>query len=283
MKKRLQSLLLVLLLLAAALLMAACKSADEIEDARASQQAKTTQEIVIKQEVQREKHVLTVTGTGSIDVDPDIATVQLSVVVQAATAEEAQLSNSALMADVLRAVKAKGIRESDIKTQEITVIPLQDAKNQQEITGYNATNTISLRIRDVKRTSEVIDAAVQAGANVVLPLEFYLLDETQHYQDALAAAVQNAYTKAEIAAEAGNFRIVGALTVHEDMEAAANTPDVLLYEGIVPTVRQEADEGEEPEAVTVTPLQAGQLTVNAQVTVEFEYTWLPAQSPAPEE
>lgn len=255
--------------------LASCKTPEEISYQQSLQNPKTTQEIVIKQELEAEERVLSTTGAGKVDVDPDIATVRLSVHVQAATAEEAQQHNSELMKAVLTQIKSNGIADADIKTQAITVLPVQEnVKGATEITGYSATNTVSLKIRNVKKTNEVIDAAVKAGANVVLPLEFYLIDETKAYQQALALAVEDAYTKANIMAKAAGFELNGPKIVHENYDVAQNAPDVLLYEGVVPG--QPLEEGDNSPAV---PMQAGQLTVNAQVTIDFHIKWPPSATP----
>ncbi|MDR1619541.1 MAG: SIMPL domain-containing protein, partial [Clostridiales bacterium] len=183
--------LLLLALCGAALLALGCKTPDEIEEDVRS--GITTQEIVIKQELEREKRTLTVTGVGTMEIEPDVALVELSVSVQGATAEEAQALNGEVMSAVLLAIKENGILDENIKTRMVAVLPVRGVdKDAGDIVGYTAANTISITIIHVKRTGEIVSAAMQAGANELVSIEFHLQDETEAYREALAKAVEDA-------------------------------------------------------------------------------------------
>ena len=247
-----------------------CKSPEEINQA-VQQQDKDPQQIIIQQPVQPEERLLSVTGKGKVDAQPDIATIQLSVYVQAKTAEEAQTQNSVLMDAVITAVKGLGVAEKDIQTQEITVYPITDnPKNTQEITGYSATNSITVKLHDVKKTGELVTAATQAGANEVTSIHFELLDETAAYQQALADAVADANAKAAIMAEAAGADLDGPMIIQEGASYTTNMSEQLQY----------AATPAKTDTNVATPVQAGQLTVNAEVTVQFKLKW-PAATPAP--
>ncbi len=247
-----------------------CKSPEEINQA-VQQQNKEPQQIIIQQPVQPEERLLSVTGKGRVDVQPDVATIQLSVYVRAATAEEAQAQNNVLMDAVITAVKGLGVAEKDIQTQEITVYPIMDnPKNTQEITGYSATNGIIVKLRDVKKTGELVTAATQAGANEVTSINFELLDETVAYQQALADAVADANVKAAIMAEAAGAGLDGPMTIQEGASYTTDMSEQLQYAAM--PAKTDTD--------VATPVQAGQLTVSAEVTVQFKLKW-PAATPAP--
>ncbi len=262
MKKAIACALLCVLVVAAV----SCKSPEEINQT-VQQQDKEPQQIIIQQPVQPEERLLSVTGKGKVDVQPDIATIRLSVYVQAKTAEEAQTQNSVLMDAVITAVKGLAVAEKDIQTQEITVYPIMDnPKNTQEITGYSATNSITVKLRDVKKTGELVAAATQAGANEVTSINFELLDETAAYQQALADAVADANAKAAIMAEAAGADLDGPMTIQEGASYTTDMDEILM------PAKTDGD--------VTTPVQAGQLTVNAEVTVQFKLKW-PAATPAP--
>lgn len=247
-----------------------CKSPEEINQA-VQQQNKDPQQIIIQQPVQPEERLLSVTGKGKVDAQPDIATIQLSVYVQAATPEEAQTQNSILMDAVITAVKGLGVAEKDIQTQEITVYPIMDnPKNTQEITGYSATNSITVKLQDVKKTGELVTLATQAGANEVTSINFALLDETAAYQQALADAVADANAKASIMAQAAGAQLDGPMVIQEGTSYTTNMNEQLQYAAM--PAKTDTD--------VTTPVQAGQLTVNAEVTVQFKLKW-PAATPAP--
>lgn len=263
------------------MLLMGCKTQEDID--RQMQQAiqnaskSSSQEIVIKQELAREERLLNVTGTGKVDAEPDLASVMLSVYVVAETAEEAQASNSALMAEVLAAIKAMGITDQNIKTQEISVFPLHDnTKAVTEVTGYSATNTITVKLHNVKRTGDLVTAAMQAGASEVLQIEFQLLDETAAYQQALSEAVEDANNKAAIMAEKAGVELRGPMLIVEDIEVMQNMADVLLYESAITNAQTQGD-----GTVTSTPVQAGQITVTAQVRIDYSLLWPATPTPSP--
>ncbi len=247
-----------------------CKSPEEINQA-VQQQNKDPQQIIIQQPVQPEERLLSVKGKGKVDAQPDIATVQLSVYVQAATSEEVQTQNSVLMEAVITAIKGFGVAEKDIQTQEITVYPIMDnPKNTQEITGYSATNSITVKLRDVKKTGELVTLAIQAGANEVTSIQFELQDETAAYQQALADAVADANTKAAIMAQAAGAQLDGPMTIQEGASYTTDMNEQLQY----------AATPAKTDTDITTPVQAGQLTVSAEVTVQFKLKW-PSVTPAP--
>ncbi|MDL2217106.1 SIMPL domain-containing protein [Christensenellaceae bacterium OttesenSCG-928-M15] len=246
-----------------------CKSEDEISQYR-EQESRSTQEIVIKQELEKDVRTIKMTGNGKVEAKPDIATVQLSVQVSADTSEEAQQFNNELMDEVLKAMRSKGVTNENISTQEVTILPNQDStKTPPEIKGYTATNTIKIQIKNVQRTSEIIDAASQAGATVVFPLEYQLNEESEQnaYREALKKAINDANTKAELTAEEAGVDLEGPGVIIEEFDAAANPTKLLVYEGYEPVVSSEEEDG------THAPLQAGELVVAAKVTVEYRIKW----------
>lgn len=253
-----------------------CKSPDQVEqDVRDS---KTTQEIVFKQELEREVRTAKVIGVGKVVVTPDVATVELSVSVQAPTAEEAQQRNSEQMAAVLEVIKQRGIRDENIKTQEVAVYPVQDTeKNAAEIIGYSASNTINIRIHRVNATGEVVAAAMQAGANELLHVEFHLLDETEAYKEALIAAVEDAQQKAEVLVGPLGADLNGPGFVTESTNFSQDSNNIVRYE------TQITGEQVDGSSILETPLQAGQITVMAEVTVEYmlKYPATPVPTPIP--
>src|SRR5690606_3059410 len=97
---------------------------------------------------------------------PDIATVSAGVVTQAADANAAMQANAKQMDGVMRAIRAAGIAERDVQTSGITLNPqYRYAENQPPvITGYQASNTVSIKVRDIGKLGEVLDALVSSGA-----------------------------------------------------------------------------------------------------------------------
>lgn len=244
-----------------------CKTPEEISQNPPEQ--RSSQEIVIKQELEKEQRTMTVTGNGKVEVKPDVATVRLSVVVQAKTAEEAQTQNSEKMTAVIEAIKVLGVAEADIQTQQISVYPVQDNnKTPAVITGYTATNSIAVEMRNLNKTGELVSAATQAGANEVLGVDFKLEDETKSYQQALASAVADAQVKAQAMADAAGVLLDGPLSMQESGNV------VFPQYSMAPAAEDKATGAAE------TPVQTGDITVTAQVSIQYSLK-IPVKTPAP--
>ncbi len=239
------------------LMVAGCKSPEEITQNPPEQ--RTSQEIVLKQETQEEQRTLSVSGSGEVNAKPDVATVRLSVFVQAKTAEEAQTQNNEKMTAVLDVIKSMGIPEKDIQTQDVSTLPVQDyEKNPPVITGYTATNTITVEIYNMDQTGELITAATQAGANEVLNVDFRLQDESKFYQQALQSAVADAQAKAQAMAEAAGIDLDGPLSMQESGNISS------------PQYSLESPAGDKAENSINTPIQSGEITVTAQVAIQYK-------------
>src|SRR5690606_5819751 len=111
--------------------------------------------------------VVELTVHESVEAAPDIATVSAGVTTQALTAVEAMRSNAAQMRSVVDRIKALGVPERDIQTTGVNLGAEYDydqANRRQVFRGYQASNRVSVKLRDIQRTGEVLDALVAAGA-----------------------------------------------------------------------------------------------------------------------
>ncbi len=102
---------------------------------------------------------------------PDLATLSLAVMREAPTAREALDANNAAMAAVIAAMKASGVEDRDLQTAGIQISPRYDYTNKPDgtqearLAAYQVTNTLSVRVRDLASTGEIIDKAVSLGVN----------------------------------------------------------------------------------------------------------------------
>src|SRR6201994_3358510 len=140
---------------------------------------------------------ISVTGEAQISVAPDIAFVDAGVATDARTAREASEANSAAMAKVFSALKAANIDARDVQTSRLSLQP-QYAPNRtgpSPITGYRASNRITVRIHDVSKVAGVIDTLVGAGANDIGNVAFEVSQASKRLDDARAQAVVDARRK----------------------------------------------------------------------------------------
>jgi uncharacterized protein len=146
---------------------------------------------------------ITVVGTGSADVVPDVADWSFGVHSQAATASGALSANASAMKDVLAALEGAGISKKDVQTTEVSLYP-ETADDGRTVTGYSASSTVTATVRKLGDAGKVVDAAVRAGAIDVYGPNLHPSDTDEAYSEAVDRAFDDARAHAEaIAAKAG--------------------------------------------------------------------------------
>ncbi len=204
--------------------------------------------------------LVTVSGDARISVDPDTATVTISVVTQNPSAVEAQQSNAARTTAVLSAVKSAAGPGSEIKTSGYSLIP-QRVYTQNEpptITGYEARNGVIVTMNDLTRVGPVIDAASKAGANNIEGVSFSLREDRDARGRALAESTRAAMAKANILAQTLGGRIARIVSISE----GGTTPRPVIY----------AQQESFARASVETPIEPGTLDLTSfvQLTAEIE-------------
>ena len=161
--------------------------------------------------------LLNVSAQGEAKRVPDIATISTGVVTRAADANAAMRANADQMAKVMAAVKAAGIAERDIQTAGISVHPqYRYAENQTPaITGYQASNTVNLKVRDITKLGKVLDALAAQGANQINGPTFEIDQPEPVYDEARLAALKKAQARAETYAKALGLRVRRIVSVSE--------------------------------------------------------------------
>ena len=194
---------------------------------------------------------ITVTGVGIVKATPDTAEFSFGVETQGATSTEALQKNGAAVKKVIDAIKAAGVAASDIQTQTVSVFPryTEDGTN---IVGYTAVNTVNVKIRNLGKAGEVVDAAVKAGANQVYGPTLTISGEKGLYNDALRKAFADAKSKAQTIGGAAG---VGVGKVVNIVEGGGFTP--------LPVAEGAADGG------GGVPIEPGVQEVQATMIVTF--------------
>ena len=144
---------------------------------------------------------VTVAGTGTVSAAPDMAEITSGVVTQAPTAAQALAANSQAMERLLQALGALGIATRDIQTTNISVSPLRrQSRDGQppEITGYEVTNQVRVKVRDLSILGRVLDQQVGQGANLVHGIQFGRQEPEPLRDEARRRAMADARRKAEL-------------------------------------------------------------------------------------
>ena len=169
-----------------------------------------------------DERVISVTGTATTSVEPDLLAITFGVETQEATAKQALDVNSQTMTGIIDAIKLTGVIEDEINTSRFNIYPVYEGYEdpitkrwKQDLTGYQVTNTITVETSNLTLAANIIDGAVSAGANRVDNVSFELSPE-KHMQlkdDMIEKAIMNAQTKAENALAPLNYSITGVKAV----------------------------------------------------------------------
>jgi uncharacterized protein len=205
---------------------------------------------------------ITAMGTGSVIGTPDRAQISLAVETENPDVKTAQAENAVTMTKVMDALTAAGIPKDGLKTTGYNIYPVYDDTKfpyGQKIKAYHVSNTLTVTLHDVNQTGEVIDIGVANGINQANSIQFLLSDaQTQALRnEALKAATTNAAANAQAVADTLGVKISAVKTV----DIGSTYTPVPFQNWAVPM----AADG----ARSTTPIQAGDITVTATVTVTY--------------
>ena len=210
----------------------------------------------------QESRKIHVTGNGSVVGAPDIATLNLGVSVEKKTVAAAREAAAVAMTAVIDALKASGIAENDIQTERFSIYPQYDyTENGRVLRGYSVNNTVSAKVRELENLSGIIDAAAEAGGDIVVvnAIQFMIEDTTPLQTQARGLAVKDAEAKAQTLADASGVTLGKPITITETSHAAS--PPIAFAE----EAAFAAD-----AARSKTPIEAGELTVTVNITIVYE-------------
>jgi uncharacterized protein YggE len=200
------------------------------------------------------KGILTITATGRITCEPEIAWLYIGVVTKADTAQKAVSKNSEKTQKVIKALKKLGITKEDIKTVEYELIPVEERNKKGEIVRryYAVVENLQITVRDLKKTGEVLDAVIKAGVNRVYNVNFGIQNESAILLRAKQEAVKEALKQAEVIAKTAGVTIKGIKAIYFERSINPLTmPGTKLY------------------SATSVPIEAGSLEFSARVTIKF--------------
>lgn len=211
------------------------------------------------------RRTVSVSGTGSVEVEADNATVTLSVITRAKDAGNASRENAEKMTKVQEAVVSAGILKDDISTERYTIEQETSYSNGRVIYGdYVATNRIKVFVKDLNLTGTVIDTALKNGANQLSSFQYGITNKDFYVKQARTLAVQNAHDAANLLATTGGSFLGKVLTINEQSNSFG------MYK--ISAMRANSIEADAvPEAASVsTPISGGKTTISFTVDAVYE-------------
>jgi uncharacterized protein len=206
---------------------------------------------------------VTVQGTGKVTLTPDLATISVGVTAQGASAAKAQNQASAAMAKIIGAVKSQGVADADLASQWVSLQPQYDYSSSgstpPRVIGYQANQSLSIKVRKIESAGDVIDAAVAAGATDVGGISFSVSSPAAATAQARAAAISDAIARAKALADAAGVSLGAAQSITE-----VSAPTTVPF----PYAADKGGLGAVAPGVP-TPVQVGTTEVEVDVQVTF--------------
>ena len=207
---------------------------------------------------------LEVAGSGSAAAAPDMAIIGFGVVSEAETARAALDQNNAAMRKVLDELAQAGIAEKDVQTANFNIQPryhYPKRKNNGEqpppvITGYQVSNQVTVRVRELEQTGAILDTVVTLGVNSGGNIRFSNADPAEFLEKARKAAVEDAIQKARTLASAAGVGLKRILSIRENFRQ----PRPVALGRAQMSVAEDA----------AVPIATGENTYEVNVTVSWE-------------
>jgi uncharacterized protein YggE len=202
-----------------------------------------------------------VLGEGEATVKPDLAILTLTVMREAPSAREALDANNKAMAEVVAAMKASGVADRDLQTAGVQIMPRYDYTNKPDgtqvakLAAYQVSNTLTVRVRDLAKTGEILDKSVSLGVNQGGGVAFSNEDPSATLTEARKKAVANALAKAKTLTEAAGVQLGRIVEIS----------DVSYPQPPVPIVAKAYE-----AADSAVPVEAGESAYKVQISVTFE-------------
>ena len=225
--------------------------------------------------------LLSLSAEGRSNRIPDLAVFSAGVVTHGVTAAEALSANSRQMDRVVAALKRSGIADRDIQTSAISLSPRWNnpeadaqriaretrqpyvpATEPPRIIGYEARNSVQVRVRRLGEMGKIIDTLVAAGANEVNGPSFTLDDQNAALDEARTEAVATGQQRAELYARAAGMRVVRLLSISE---GGGYYPVQQVF-----AVGAARSGGAPPPPPPPAPVSPGELTLGVSLSMQFE-------------
>lgn len=198
-----------------------------------------------------------VSGEGRIEAAPDMASLRVGVVAQEDSPGAALAAASDATRAMLERMTAAGIATRDLQTSDLTLNPVwryDRERDEQRLVGFEASNLVTVRVRDLALLGRVLDEAVTVGANRFDGLQFGLSEAQALTDEARRRAVTDALRKARLYAEAAGVSLGPVLRIVEEGASAPMPPNLRG-----PAMAMDA----------AVPVAEGELEIAARVTLHF--------------
>ncbi len=205
---------------------------------------------------------LSVSGSGQVTLVPDIARINIGVNSKADLVTTAVNKNNKQAQAITDALLKKGVDAKDIQTANFNVYPMNSYDNMGNVTGieYSVDNTLYITVRDLKALSEILDAAIVAGANQIYGISFDIEDRAAAQVQARDLALKDAEAKANDVAKTVGVTLGEIVSINvSNMSYVEPYPMYGMGGGMAMDMAAEAS----------VPVSAGQIVVTYDVSLVY--------------
>ncbi|HVN14869.1 MAG TPA: SIMPL domain-containing protein [Anaerolineales bacterium] len=214
-------------------------------------------------QAQPPQRTLSVTGSGTVMMVPDIAYINIGVHTEDTTAASAVSKNNTQTQQVVDALTSAGVDKKDIQTTNFSIWPNAQYDPQTNVktgTTYAVDNTVYVTVRNLDKLGDLLDTTVQAGANSVNSIQFDVADKSQELKQARDQAIKDAQTQAQELATTAGLTLGSIQTI----SFFDNVPTPVMD-----TFGKGGGGGAVAQAASV-PISSGQMTLTVTVNVTYE-------------
>lgn len=221
--------------------------------------------IDIKNKWQETENTITVSGSGIVYAKPELALVNFSVITEGKTVAEVMSENTEKMNRVIDSMKEQGIEEKDLKTASFNIYPryewhdVEFSSGKRVLAGYELTQTLEVKIRNMEKISSIIETGTSAGANQVGDLQFTVDDEKEEElkKEARKKAIDSAKNKAGELAEQLGVKLVRISSFGESTSGFSAFRESTMGLGGA-------------DSAAVPQIQTGENKIEIQVSITYE-------------
>lgn len=213
------------------------------------------------------KNTITVSATSEVYAKPDLGLISFSVTNEAKTVAAAINENTKKMNAVIESMKAQGIETKDLKTTNFNIYPRYEwqrvgippyPEGKRVLVGYEVSQSLEVKIRDMAKIGDVIQAATDAGANQVGNLQFTIDNEDELKKQARGQAIDEAKTKAQELATQLGVKLVRIVNFSESGE----TPPIPRFYGLEEGIGMGGEEAPQ--------IETGENKITVTVSITYE-------------
>jgi len=224
--------------------------------------------IDIRDKIQITGNTITVSDTGEVYAKPDLALTTFSVITEAKTVAEAMSENTKKMNAVIDFVKGQGVEDKDVKTTSFNIYPRYEYQKveteiypyppgKRVLVGYEVTQSLEVKIRDMTKIGDIIQGATDAGANQVGDLQFTIDKQDELKKEARTQAIEKAKTKAKELTDQLGVKLVRIINFSESSV-------IPYYYGLEKAAAPSGVGGGAPQ------IETGENKIEVTVTITYE-------------